>query len=60
MPVVFAPGDKYLYRHIYTVAGIGGILIITGAAVAGRWALSKLQATPSNTLRKGKDPDTHQ
>lgn len=49
MALVFAPGDKYLYRHVYTVAGIGGILIITGTTFAGRWALEKVRSTTKDT-----------
>ena len=53
MAVIFAPGDKYLYRHLYTVAGIGGIVIITGTALAGRWALSKLDHRPTTGSEEG-------
>lgn len=52
MALVFAPGDKYLYRHLYTVAGIGGILIIAGTTLAGRWALAKLQPNSDKPPKK--------
>lgn len=48
MALVFAPGQKYLYRHLYTVIGIGGIVIVTGTTVTGRWALSQFQSTKAS------------
>ena len=52
MAVVFAPGDRYMLRHLYTVAGIGGILVLTGAAVTGRWFV--VRTWPANKFNDGE------
>lgn len=55
MAVVFAPGDKYMLRHLYMVAGIGGILVLTGAAVTSRWVAARAwQANKVDDVKPSK------
>ena len=56
MAVIFAPGDKYLYRHLYTVDGIGGIVITTGTTVLLLGAGHFLNLPPGPQQAPKSDP----